>query len=212
MSAAFSIDCRAAMRQLSRDLNDLGRRQVPYATALTLNEVAREVVAAETAQLERTFDKPTPFTRRAFGYRAARKTNLTATVFAKDRQAGYLAPYAFGGLQALGSKRAMLTPVEVALNQYGNIPRGKIAALKGKPGYFVGDVKTGSGRIIGGLWKRPLARQGKGPGKLQLLVEFTRPKPVTKHLPYEAVARATVARTLGPAWSKAMDRALATAR
>lgn len=217
----LKIDTREAMRALSRDLHDFQRRQIPFAAAQALTEVAKEVAKVETAALAATFKSPTPFTLRAFGVRGARKTNLTALVYARDIQAAYLDPYAFGGLAVLGKKQAMLAPIQIALNQYGNIPRGKLASLKGKPGYFVGDVKTKSGRLIGGLWQRanPPKLGGKRQhgvvqprGRLVLLIEFTRPKEVTKHLPYEQRARDTVAKTLPGAWARSLDAALSTAR
>lgn len=215
----ISIGVKGDMRALTRDLSRFARDQVPFATAQALTAVARKVAAAETELLSETFDKPTPFTLKAFAVRGARKSNLTASIFAKDRQAAYLSPYLDGGSQALGSKRAILTPIQVALNAYGNIPRGKLAALKGQPGYFVGTVQRKGARPIGGLWQRiPPPKVGRHRGHLQrkghlkLLVEFTAPKQVTKRLTYEARARAVVARELPREFDRALRAALATAR
>jgi hypothetical protein len=219
MPAAFNI--RADLKALTRDLDYLSQRQIPFATAQTLTAVAREVAKVETEGLRTSFDTPTPFTMRAVGVIPARKATLTATVFVKDRQAKYLAPQAFGGRQFLGAKRAILMPRDVALNTYGNIPRGRLAALKGQPGVFVGQVRTRTG-LISGVWQRPAslvqlkAKRQRGvklnrTGHLRLLIQFTEPREITPRLPWDQRARATVAAALGPAWRMAIAAALASA-
>ncbi len=214
------VNIRGDIRDLAKALTDLERRQLPFAMAQTVNGVAHAVQGAETKQLSQTFDTPTPFTLKAFAVKGATKASLTATVFAKDAQAAYLQPYDQGGLQVLGRKRGILTPIGVRLNKYGNIPRGQIAALKGKPGVFVGAVKFG-GKTINGVWQRlPPAkgsRRGRrgahvAKGPLKLLVEFTDPKAVTKRFPFETVAKTTAAKAIGPAWDTAITAALASAR
>lgn len=215
------IDTRGALRALTRDLNDLKRRQVPFALAQTLTGVARAAAKAEMAELPKVFDGPTPFTGRAFAVIPARKTNLVATLFVKDIQATYLAPYIDGGRQVLGAKRAILTPRDLKTNAYGNIPKGKIAALKGRPDIFIGEVKTRGG-VIGGVWQRVSAgrsgrrgRRGRvprGSGRLRLLIQFTRPAEVTHRFPYEAIAYKAVLTGFTAEWERAFARALATAR
>lgn len=195
----ITIDTRAAMTDLTRHVGAY-RRQIPFAAAQALTDVARQVAAAESAGLAATFDHPTPFTLKAFAVRGARKSTLTASVFAKDIQAAYLEPYLDGGVQVLGSKAAVLTPVKIGLNAYGNIPKGRIAALKGAGGAFVGLV---GGKY--GLWKR--GRRG-----LTLLVAFTAPKPVTKRLDYRHIAASVVAAALPRAFANALAKAIATAR
>lgn len=217
----LKLDVRASLMDLSADLRGLRRVQIPFATSLAVTQLAREIAAAETTGLAETLDNPTPFTLRAFGVVAARKSNLTAWVYAKDIQATYLAPFAFGGTQVLGKKRAILTPRDLATNAYGNIPRGRLASLKGRKDVFIGEVKTKSG-MIGGVWQRvPGLKIGKrvrgrkqlrAPGRLKLLVQFTRPATVTRDLHYEDRARRVLDHRLTPIWQAALAKALATAR
>jgi hypothetical protein len=214
---------RVDTKPLTKALYGLERQQIPFATARTLTAVAKLVAVGEKAEFGETFKSPTPFTMNAMGVTPASKASQTATVFVKDIQAVYLAPFAFGGSQVLGNKRAILTPRDVAVNQYGNIPKGRIAALKGRPDIYIGEVRTKGGKVIAGVWQRVgLTRTGKrrrikagvkpNAGQLKLLIQFTNPAPVTKHLDYAARAQSVVDRNLGPEWNKAIASALATAR
>ncbi len=40
----------------------------------------------------------------------------------------------------------MLAPRAVGLNQYGNLPKSKLASLRAKPNVYIGPIKTKSGR------------------------------------------------------------------
>lgn len=219
-----AVEFRAKVKSdVNRSLRRLQHTQVPFALASAATAIAKRVQAAQTEALSATFDNPTPFTLRGVGISPATKTNLTAHVFVKDAQADYLEPYEAGGLQVLGSKSAMLTPITVGLNQYGNIPRTRLATLKAKPNVFIGPVRTKAG-VINGVWQRP-ARPGSVPasrGKvastpvaragLKLLIEFTDPKPVTLSLHYAERAATVVRRVASAELDAAVRRALATAR
>ncbi|MDR3513768.1 MAG: hypothetical protein P4L73_19195 [Caulobacteraceae bacterium] len=224
----LEISVRSDIKRLSADLNKLAQQQIPYATALALTDVAGQVKTAEQALFRADLDQPTPFTVNGLGVKPGRKADPVATVFLKDIQAAYLAPYIDGGQQVLGSKQAILTPRDLTTNQYGNLPRGKLASLKGRPDLFVGMVKTRGGQEIGGVWQRvSVTRTGKTKrgkianrgraysptlGRLKLLIQFTRPATVTHHLPYYETAKRVIAAALPAAWSRALDKALATAR
>jgi len=207
---------RVDLRDFRRGLDDMAKRQLPFAAALALTETARAVAEAESAALPEVFDRPTPFTGRAFGVIGARKSNLTAMVFAKDIQAAYLAPYETGGVQVLGNKRAVLTPVDAKTNAYGNLSRGQLAKLKARPDVFVGAVKLKDGRTLNGVWQRSAPVKGlrgaNRTGHLKLLIAFTNPKPIAPRFDYQARAAATVARVFPPALRRALVRAQATAR
>jgi hypothetical protein len=223
-----AISIKVDLTRAFAKLDALAQRQIPFAAAGTLTDVAKAIAAAERGQMAKSFDRPTPFTLNAWGVIPARKSSLRAVVFAKDIQAAYLEPYVHGGAQVLGSKAAMLTPRDVATNQYGNLPRSKLASLQGRPDVYIGTLTTKSGATIGGVWQRVgvtragKLRRGKArnrgaiysptQGRLQLLVQFTRPATVTHRFPFAAVALAAACREVGPAWRRNLARALATAR
>jgi hypothetical protein len=225
MASGVEFNLRTNIREFSSGLRGLARDQIPFASARMLTAVAREVAKAETAALSSTVKSPTPFTLRAFGVQGASKTNLTARVFTRDIQAAYLEPFLnpAGGQQVLGSKRAILLPIEIALDQYGNIPRGALKSFKGRPGVFIGSVKTKGGKLIYGLWQRPTRpetihgkramRLANTTGHLVLLVRFTQPALIKGHnLDFVGRANKTIAASAPAAWDAAINDALATAR
>lgn len=214
-----SIDIRANLKPLQRAFIALSAKQVPFATSLALNTLAKGVVAQEKDEVSDTFDTPTPFTQNAFRTEAATKTRPIARVAVKDIQATYLEPYVVGGNRSLGTKRGMLAPRAVTLNQYGNLARGKLASLKGKPGVFIGKVTTRNGRVIDGVWQRPvrgIRRDGtkgsKGRSGLKLLIQFEDTTPVRKRFDFFGRARAYLKANAAREFDAALKRAFATAR
>lgn len=136
-----------------------------------------------------------------------------------------------GGNRSLGTKRGMLAPRAVGLNQYGNLSKGKLASLKSKPGVFIGPVTLKNGRTINGVWQRGKTKRGeryKGGGEygtrgklnkiggarttLKLLIQFEDTTPVRKRLPFEKVARMYIQRNATAAFDAALRRALQTSR
>jgi hypothetical protein len=214
------IDIRADLRPLQRAMVALGAEQVPFAMSLALNALATGVAAAEREEVAKTFDKPTPFTQNAFRIQVATKTRHIAVVAVKDIQAEYLRPYVAGGLRSLGTKRGMLAPRGVGLNQYGNLTKGKLASLRSKPGVFIGPVTTKSGKVINGVWQRIAPRAGgtssrKGapkPGGLKLLIQFEDSTPVRKRLDFYGRAQRYVRANAAREFDTGLRRAMATAR
>jgi hypothetical protein len=227
MSAAFDISIRANVKEIARSLDSFTRKQLPFATAQALTGLARRVQEAETQALPAALHKkPTPFTMRAFSVIPARKATLTATVFARDAQAAYLAPSEFGGKQLLGGKRALLNPKDIALNQYGNIAKGTIARLKGRPDIFIGAIQTGKAGLVAGVWQRvnvtakgtARQRHQRGSiftqqhGSLRLLIRWGDGTEISPHLGYHQRAQAIVEQNFLSEFTKAMNYAIATAK
>lgn len=182
-------------------LDDFGRKQLPFATALALNETARFAAAEVTRALPEIFQRVTPFTRRAIGIKAARKTNLRAEVFVKRIQAQYLAIEATGGTRIWAPGKPILTPVNVALNAYRNIPRGTLRKLLANPKrYFLGEV-----RGVYGVWER-LPRH-----RLKLIVALRSRATWRARFDFGRRVDGAVAARFVPALSRGLAKALATA-
>lgn len=224
MASGVTISVRADVKGLTAKLNNLARKQIPFATAQAINATAKRVQAAEQQEIKDTFDRPTPFTVKSVGVKLARKSDPTAIIFIKDVAAEYLAPYIDGGVHHL-SGRALLNPKDILLNQYGNIPKGKLQALKGMPGIFIGTVVTKSGQHINGVWQRPFTgatktvrgkikapRGANTTGHLKLLIRFGDALPVKEHLPWGETARRIVNANFKQDFDAAMAKALATAK
>lgn len=227
----IAVSVRGDMKAMQKAFVDLRGKQVPFATALALTTLAKGVQAAEADEIDKTFDKATPFTRNAIAIVPATKLKPVAVVFPKDVQAAYLAPYVAGGDRSLGSKKGMLVPIGAATNQYGNLNRGQLARIKGKPNVFVGAVTfRKSGKTVRGVWQRSAVKAGErrdgergtrgdSQGKvggvrstLKLLVEFEDTTAVRKRFNFEGRARRYLRANTASAFNAAMTKALSTAR
>ncbi|WP_131753584.1 hypothetical protein [Burkholderia vietnamiensis] len=233
MASVLTIRVTSNARDVYRGLNDLVKKQLPFAIAQGINRTAQRVADAEVENLADTLANPSPFTRRSVGVKRARKNDPTAVVFMKDIAASYLEPYEIGGVHKLNS-RALLNPKNIRLNQYGQLPRGTLAMLKGRPDIFIGAVKTVSGETINGVWQRPTnttrvtllnargkrlgklnkvdATQNNGRGRLKLLIRFGDALPVKKRLNWGARARQIVDRWIDRDMQDALAAAMKTAR
>lgn len=226
----FDISVRADVKDIERKLSDVAYRQMPFATAKALTNLAKIVQAGEKKAIGSVFDRPTPFTVNSVGVKAARKDNLQAIVFVKDIAAAYLAPYEFGGTNKLNSK-ALLKPVNVPLNQYGNLGKNKLAQLKGRSNVFVGSITfKKNGQTVSGVWQRnpvPVGFRTRGDDRkgtkgghsqvdglhttLKLLIRFADAHPVKQHLDYRKHAEALVRANFNREMGQALARAIATA-
>lgn len=223
---AFDISVRTNLADFERGLNDLARRQLPYATALALTSLAKMVTVDEVKNLSAKLKNPSPFTLRSVKSVAARKDNLTSRVYVMDKAAAYLEPYERGGVHKLAGK-ALLNPKDITLNQYGQLRKGALAALKGRSDIFIGPVKTKKG-IVNGVWQRTAAtasitnkKTGKTrissrgvntSGALKLLIRFGDALAVRTRLGYQARATALVNANFNAEMDKGMVKAMGSAR
>jgi hypothetical protein len=195
----ITISVRDDFRRATRMMTDLERRQLPFALARALNNTAKAAQLDVQRELPRAFDKPTPFTQRGIAIKTASRGELEAEVFVRPIQAEYL------GLQERGGTRepkgqALVTPVAVRLNQYGNIPNRGLRRAKARKQVFVGQV-----RGVGGFWER--TKSG-----LKLLARFDGPKRVARNEWFMPTVTATVRREFPRQFPQAMRDALRTAR
>jgi hypothetical protein len=191
------------IREVERDLSDLARRQLPFATSLALNETAQAVEREAAADLERRLDRPTPFTRRGLLVLRSSKARLWADVLFKDLQAAYLRWQEGGGTRN-PKGRAIPVPVALPVNAFGNMPRGAVKRAAGRADVFSG--RPGGGRLPPGLYQRL-----KG-GGLRMLVAFEPRADYEPRLDFEASAERTARAFFPPAFERALRRAIAWAR
>ncbi|UPG86843.1 hypothetical protein L2Y94_05675 [Luteibacter aegosomatis] len=205
----IEINIRSNLKEITKSLSDLAYRQVNFAAAQAINDLARQVAVAERDNIKATFEKPKPFTVNAVGVSGATKRTLTAVVYVKPIAARYLAPYEEGGVHKLPG-RALLNPKNIRLDQYGQLSRTVLRRLKARRDVFIGPVKTKDGEV-NGVWQRVPARR-KQPATLKLLIRFGDAIEVKKRLGFGTTGRDIVERGWSGAFDRAMARALATAR
>lgn len=151
----MQIDIRWDVEKLRRDIN-ASRKQVPYATLLAINSVLKASAPAVAAEMQRVFDRPTPWTLNSYRVlKFTRKDDLVGVVGFKNvdynggpggskrNEAGvYLQPLMSGttrqpkGLERLMRSRGILYSNEFLvpskfqkLDAYGNVSRGVIQKI-----------------------------------------------------------------------------------
>lgn len=125
------IELNSEFKEFRNALSALADREMPFVIAKTLTDTAKSAQAEESRQLPRRLDRPTPFTKRAYGIKPATKTSPEAHLFAKPVQAQYLSMQETGGT-ATPPKRALIAPRSAKLNRYGNLPRGGLKRMKAR--------------------------------------------------------------------------------
>ena len=69
----FDISIKSNIDAVSRGLSALAYKQLPFAEARTVTELAKLAQVAEKQALPQVFDRPTPFTVNSVAVQAARK-------------------------------------------------------------------------------------------------------------------------------------------
>jgi hypothetical protein len=214
------IDTEAAEKALAAYA-----KQIPFATATALNDLAFQAQRAENAAMSTVFKHPRPFTARSVQVNRATKTDLGATVFVRPEVAKYLLPYENGGVHVLPGT-ANLIPVDIRLDQYGQLPRTTMALLRARQDIYIGSIQTRSGSVAG-VWQRvAISRAGNvrrrrlgggtvydvNQGALKLLIRFGNAVAVTQQLNFHKRGIALIASNAMAAFAKAIEKARATAR
>lgn len=196
---------KSNVREVERGLNDVARRQIPYATAVAINDVLKDIKRNSEKRLRRQLDRPTPFTMKAFRIRFANKRTLTGMVFVAPIQAKYLHWAEDGGTRS-PKGRAIAVPVKQRLNKYGNMPKGALKRALAKPTVFAGAPKGRPGAP--GIYQR----MGKANSKLKLLASF---EPIARYKPrlgFKTGALRTAKARLPGALYRALKKAVSNAR
>lgn len=221
---------RGDVKAITRDLTHLQRKQVPFATAKALTDVAKVAKRAEERAIVREFDNPTPYTKGAVYFDAANKRSLTAAVGLKDRGSKGARPavqYLRAPMRG-GARRDK--GLDVALRKRGLLPAGYQAV----PSRYIKKTKHGNlslavaRGILRDLDKRHGARARVRVAYMEIngrrgiwrsdragihpLLFFVRVPRYSVQYDFEAVAERAVRRAFPVAMNRALRRALATAR
>lgn len=235
----MKFDVRSNFRDLERSLSDVGQKQLPFATALALNDTAKEIVDALRDHMGRVFDRPTRWTMNAFHFRRATKTSLSAVIERKTSIRGrhYLEVQAAGGRrpntgwekqigQKLGLDVGYMSGTgRLKRDGYGNIPRGGMQRILSRIGAssLTGSNSTASSRrrangvgkyFVGGPRNnlRPGVYERTRAGIHRVLAFNTKTPNYSPRFRFEAVAHETVGRVLEMHLGRRLAEAMKTAR
>lgn len=117
------IDISVDLKGVMRGLDDVARRQVPFAMSVALNETAKAVQATEENKVRGVFDRPTPSTISAIYSTRSTKANLAVIIGVKDKAGSNIPPAKYLRAQIEGGSRSSKR-FEVALRAAGVLPHG----------------------------------------------------------------------------------------
>ncbi len=146
--AGFQVQVRSNSADVIAELLAIGKDKAPLATAKALTFTAERVRDAVQAQIDKVFDRPTPYTRRALYLRTAKPERLSAMVKIKDEASKgnaavkYLFAQVYGGRRAhkrfeqalihfglMASNMYAVPGDRAALDGYGNIRASLIVQI-----------------------------------------------------------------------------------
>ena len=189
----MNLDIKFDTKQLDKTLRRV-QKQIPFATVVALNEVAKEVKADQAHVIERELDNPTPFTKRGFRVKFANKQTLTAKVFIAPIQYGYLKYQIEGGTN---TDKGLVPQKALRLNKYGNMPKGALRNRRSR----------GTSRRVGGrIYTNPKR------GVRKLLAVMTTKRTYKARYNFHGTGIQKANKTFSKATSKALDKVLKTMR
>jgi hypothetical protein len=184
-------------KELSDALRKLGS-DLPGVLASGVNRTMRAIEQAELNSMERTIDRPSPFSLNALQTQAANARHLDASISIRPIQAKYL-QYAIEG----GTVERTIVPFKIKRDPQGNIP-GKKQGWKGMArgkSVFVSKIEKGRAKGKVGLWRK----QGQSAFLLALADRQARR---AKRWPYYETAEAVAAKRLQSDVLGAIDGAM----
>ena len=146
----MNINIRGNVDKTLRDMRNIAKSQVPYATSKAINEIAKMCEKEILKQINQNINNPTAFTKKAVfvSYSNKNQSPIRATVGIKDKQAEYLIFVEEGGI-SVATGKAKPVPTSSSKNRFGNLPKSKTKAI--------GNGKVFSGKPSGrpgGIYQR----------------------------------------------------------
>lgn len=221
----IKVSAKGLSKQL-QELKDIEQKAMPYAAAAALTKTAVGLRQALTSEMGAIFDRPTPFTLRAFEYHPATREKLEARVWLRETVGGnrrgstqppsvWLQPQIFGGPRAdKGSERQLrkdgLLPVGkyvvpgkgAQLDRFGNIKRGDVTKA------LAGIKKKSKRYFVMYRNKRPIGigqRTSRGKAGMSVLLAFVDKPTYSRRLPFHQIAERYVEQRLPGEFEKSLN-------
>lgn len=193
----MQISMKMEIKQVSRYISRVHKRQIPFAASQALNDSAFKAREKVMQAMSASLDRPTPWTKKGVIYKRSNKNNLTASVSITPERWKYLKYQVEGGSRQ-PAKKAIPVPVAMRRNKYGNMAKGGLQNLINSPKTFVGQIDG-----VGGVWDRKTGR---------LLVAFVSEATYEKKLAYHAIVRAAVRKNFKRDFDRRLAAAIRSAR
>lgn len=234
----MDIQIKSELNRLTKDLNNVEKKQIPFAMSLALNETASIGQKAGQKEMNKVFDRPTPFILKSLRVTRASKNKLVSevgfkNVFGKFGAAveNTLKPHIEGGerkpkasemtLRRAGILRAdeFIVPSRaLRLNRFGNIPPGTMNKILSNIGGFGEQGYKANTPAANRTFKYVVAEVGGTRGiwtiqakKWKPVLIFVRKPRYKVRFDFYGVTEAEINKGFPSAMSRSLKKALATA-
>ena len=230
------ISVQAQTKALTKYLNNVQRKQIPFATMMALNDVAFDARSYIQKSLPRRLDRPTPAMVRSVQVEKAKKKKPVATVgFAglgfkqskwDESSAEIMKRHIKGGTRKPeGAHLRIPSDTKgggIKLNKYGNIggKKAKITKMIGKSDQFFEGIPKGEFSAKDrGIWertprnsKRKSNKKHQASGKIVQRIAYEPFTNYSKSYPFERIVQLAVNKNYKKRFDRAIKKALASAR
>ena len=206
----MKIDIRGNVKEITKGMSRIAKKQVPYAVSKTINEVAKLCQRELQKQIKIHIKNPTAFTKKStfISYSNKNQSPIRAIVGIKDKQAEFLIYVEEGGI-SVATGKSKPVPVAAFKNKFGNIPYKKIGKLLGNKDKYFSGTPAGGNRPAG-LYQRSNTK--KGGNKLKLLASWQKSTKHVKHTRFAERVALIVARNFDKVLRKQMALAIGSMR
>ena len=208
----MNLNITTNIKSIQLGLSKTAKRQVPFAIASTLTQLAFQAMQEEKQQAPKYLDRPTPFTIKGFRYKKANKRNLMSLVYidSADSKRSYM-KYSIEGGVSRPKKSALVHPAKNSkLNKYGNLPRNYVKkALANKAKFFSGVPKGMQGDENSGIWQRYGPRNNQ---RIRMVAQWRKSRSYQARFPFYEITGDVVFGRANAIFNKQLAYAIRTAK
>jgi len=197
----MQISIKSDLKKLTKDLNNLQKKQIPFAASQAINDTLIDSQKALKVQIVRKLDRPTRSTVNSFRVKRSTKRGLVGEVFILPWAWEYLKYQVEGGTRRSSGKGTGV-PFNTRLNKHGNIPGRKKGLVKRK-NQFIATIKG-----ITGVWQR-VGKRGRA---VKLITAFEKEVQYKARFPFRKIVQGVVKSRFNKHFNKRLKAAIATAR
>ena len=208
----MNLNITTNIKSIQLGLSKTAKRQVPFAIASTLTQLAFQAMQEEKQQASKYLDRPTPFTIKGFRYKKANKRNLMSLVYidSADSKRSYM-KYSIDGGVSRPKKSAMIHPAKNSkLNKYGNLPRNYVKkAMANKAKFFSGVPKGMQGDDNSGIWQRYGTKNNQ---RIRMVAQWRKSRSYQARFPFYEITGDVVFGRANAIFNKQLAYAIRTAK
>ena len=205
----MQVDIKTNYKHLVKELDDVAKKQVPFATSSAINNTLFGLRKVMGQQAEHYMKKPTAFTKRGFLVEKSKYKGwkqLRGMLYIRPEVLEYLQYTIDGGIET--AKRKIPIPYtwggNVKMNKYGNIIGKRFGLIKNKR-QFIATIKG-----ISGVWERGYRFADGSQSKPKLLIAFRASAQYEPLFPYFKIGEGYIKNNFNKKFAKAIEYALST--